>query len=63
MVKNTANAKITLVLRTQLIMKEKVYIGPDKMPNMVLKEFADVLAPSLTAFINFALQNGLRPTQ
>ena len=51
------------MLRTQLIMKEKVYIGPDKMPNMVLKEFADVLAPSLTAFINFALQNGLRPTQ
>ena len=51
------------MLRTQLIMKEKLYIGPDKMPNMILKEFADVLVPSLTAFINLVLQNGLRPTQ
>lgn len=38
-------------------------IGPDKLPNIILKECADALAPSLTTFINFGLQKGFHPTQ
>ena len=38
-------------------------VGPDSLPNIILKECAEVLAPSLTAFINFGLSHGLRLSQ
>ena len=38
-------------------------IGPDQLPTIVLKEYADSLAPSTTAIINHGLHNGLHLTQ
>ena len=35
--------------------------GPDRLPNIVLKELADVLAPPLTALFNQTLENGTIP--
>ena len=37
-------------------------LGPDKMPTLVLKECAEVLAPSITAVINFSLREGVQLT-
>ena len=34
-------------------------VGPNGLPNIILKECAEVLAPSTTAFINFGLSHGL----
>ena len=38
-------------------------IGPDKLPTIVLKEFAESLAPSVTAVVNFGLRTGLQLTE
>ena len=37
-------------------------LGPDKMPTLVLKECAEVFAPSITAVINFSLREGVQLT-
>ena len=36
--------------------------GPDKLPTLVLKECAEVLAPSITAVINFSSREGVQLT-
>ena len=37
-------------------------LGPDNLPTLVLKECAEVLAPSITAVINFSLREGVQLT-
>ena len=38
-------------------------IGPDSLPNIILKECAEALTPSLTAFIDFGLSHGFYLSQ
>ena len=38
----------------------KKAIGHDKLPTIVFKECADLLAPSITAIINFSLNKGFQ---
>ena len=51
---------VTSLLQSVKITKS---IGPDGLPNIILKECAEVLAPSLTAFINFGLSHGFYLSQ
>ena len=48
--------EVTSLLQSINVNKSVV---PDGLPNVILKECAEVSAPSLTAFINFGLSHGL----
>ena len=63
-IRSLCYVQVTVEEISKILSSLDVYkaLGPDNLPTLVLKECAEVLAPSITAVINFSLREGVQLT-